>query len=609
MGKLKIHTLTPGERYFLLGNHAIARGAIEAGIGVAAAYPGTPSSEILEALAEAASDLGFHAEWSTNEKIALEVAAGAAYSGVRALAAMKHVGVNVSLDTLATLAYTGCEAGLVLVSADDPGAHSSQNEQDNRYIARLTKIPCIEPYDVQSAKEYTIKAFEISEKFSIPVMLRSTTRVSHAKGDVLVGELPDFHARAHFKKNFSRYVCIPANARVLHRALNRKLKEIQDFADKSDLNRMEINGDLGVIVSGVSINYVREAVKSLSIEASILEIGISNPFPQGIVKKFLQQVNKVLVVEELEPFLEENVRALAPDLDVHGKDVIPREGELSTGIVKRALGEIAGIEVELPQRRVDIAIPPRPPVLCPGCGHRFVFYALKKLTRKKIYSGDIGCYTLGALEPLKAMDTCLCMGASLGLAQGFYHAGVEEDVIAIVGDSTFLHAGLPSLINAVYNKADILVVILDNRTTAMTGHQPHPGTGVTAKGEQSKAIDFVELVKAMKVDFVAKVKPSNFEELVRVLKEALNAKGVRVVIAEEPCALLGRKLGLWKTPPEVDRDSCEGYLCRECRACLRIGCPAVGWREGRAEIIPELCTGCDLCVEVCPNDAIRRERR
>ncbi len=607
MGKLKVHKLTPGERYFLLGNQAIARGALEAGVGVAAAYPGTPSSEILETLAEAARELGFHAEWSTNEKIALEVAAGAAYANIRSIAAMKHVGVNVALDALVTLAYTGVNAGLVLVSADDPGAHSSQNEQDNRYIARLAKIPCIEPYDVQSALDYTLKAFEISEKFSIPVMLRSTTRVSHAKGDVLVGEIPEPEDKAEFKKDFSRYVCVPANARVLHRVLNKKLENMQKFAEKSDLNRMEINGDFGIITSGVSINYVREAVRSLGIQASVLEIGFSNPFPEGLVKKFLQHVNKVLVVEELEPSLEENVKAIAQDVEVHGKDVIPREGELTTGIVKRALGKITGIEVELPSRSVDLPLPNRPPVLCPGCSHRFVFYALKKLTRKKIYSGDIGCYTLGALPPLKAMDTCLCMGASLGLAQGFSQAGVKEDVIALVGDSTFLHAGLPSLINAVYNRANMLVIILDNRTTAMTGHQPHPGIGVTAKGEQTRAIDFVELVKAMKVDFVAKVKPSNFDELLEVLEQALNKSGVRVVIAEEPCALLGRKLGLWKTPPRVYRENCEGYLCSACQACLKIGCPAVGWREGRVEIIEELCTGCDLCVEVCPNDAIRRE--
>jgi len=602
----ELHLLEKGRRYFLLGNHAIARGAMEAGVGVAAAYPGTPSSEILEALAPPSGELGYHAEWSTNEKVALEVAMGASYSGLRALAAMKHVGVNVALDALATLPYTGTPGGLVLVSADDPGAHSSQNEQDNRVLASFVKTFCLEPFDAQSALDYTLKAFEISEKFSAPVILRTTTRVNHAKGDVEVGPLPEKGRKAGFEKDFSTYVCIPAHARRLHRGLNLKLQAMEDYASKSELNSMRMGGRTGIITSGVSRNYVEEALASLGVEASMLELGITYPFPRALVKEFLSRVDRVMVVEELEPFVEERVRALAKD-EVRGKGLLPKEGELDVAKVKEALAEFFGLEVKEKDRKPRMKIPPRPPVLCAGCGHRALFYALKKLTRRKIYAGDIGCYTLGSLEPLKTMDTCLCMGSSLGQAQGFYHSGLEEDIVALIGDSTFLHAGLPSLLNAVYNRANIVVVILDNRTTAMTGHQPHPGVGLTASGEETRALDFESLVRSLGVDFVARVVPSELEESMGVLEEALNERGVRVVIAREPCALMGKKLGLWKEPPIVEREKCEGFQCRGCRACLKIGCPAVGWEGGRATIIEELCTGCDLCIKVCPTEAIGRE--
>ncbi len=606
MAKPKLHTLKEGNRYFLLGNHAIARGALEAGLNLASAYPGTPSSEILDALASSARELGFYAEWSVNEKVALEVAIGASYSGLRCLTAMKHVGVNVALDALATIAYTGVSGALVLVSADDPGAHSSQNEQDNRILAKFTKIFCLEPYDAQSAMDYTIKAFEISEKFSIPVMLRTTTRINHARGDVLVGVLPKSGMKSEFKKNFSRYVCIPANARLLHRELNKKLEEMERYATESTLNNIKLNGSYGIITSGVSRNYVREAIDTLGAEVSLFELGITNPFPKQLVKRFLSKIDRILVVEELEPFLEEQVKALAGDIEVSGKDILPRDGEFNVEIVKNAVAGFLGLEIERVKRE-DISPVPRPPVLCPGCGHRALYYALKKITEKKIYSGDIGCYTLGALEPLKTMDTCLCMGSSLGIAQGFYHAGVEEDIIALIGDSTFFHAGIPSLLNAVYNRANILLIIMDNRTTAMTGHQPNPGVGVTAIGTKTVAVDLEELVKALKVDFVAKVKPSDLEASIEVIKNAIDLSGVRVIIAEEPCALMGRKLGLWRTPPKVTREKCEGYLCRGCRACLKIGCPAVSWERGKAKMIPELCTGCDLCIIVCPVEAIGRD--
>jgi indolepyruvate ferredoxin oxidoreductase alpha subunit len=606
MAKLDIAINEPGRRVFLLGNLAIARGALEAGVRVASAYPGTPSSEILDAIAGVAPKRGIHAEWSTNEKVALEVAIGASYAGARAMAAMKHVGVNVALDALATLAYTGVNAGLVLVSADDPGMHSSQNEQDNRLLARFAKIPCLEPYDAQSAKDYTKAAFELSEKFQTPVMLRTTTRVSHAKGDVTLGELPDYEKqKPRFVKDARRYVCVPAHSRALHPVLNRKLAQLEEYASESELNHMHLEGEKGIVVAGVARNYVREAIESLGVKVSLLELGFTHPLPRELMRRFLSSVSEVLVVEELEPFLEEQIRAMQSDVVVRGKDLLPREGEFTPELVEEAIARFLGVEHSPPpRRRAKLELPPRPPVLCPGCSHRALFYALKKVTRRKIYAGDIGCYTLGALEPLKAMDTCLCMGAGVSQAQGFYHAGIDEDVVAIIGDSTFLHAGMPALLNAAYNSADILVIILDNRTTAMTGHQPHPGVGVTATGSETRPVDFIALAKALGAEYVAKVKPNDFEETVRVLEEALSRRGLRVVIAEEPCALLGRKLGLWKTPPRVTRGRCEGYLCSACRACLRIGCPAVGWEGGKAKIIEELCTGCGLCVSVCPNEAI-----
>jgi indolepyruvate ferredoxin oxidoreductase alpha subunit len=606
MAKPDIAVNEPGRRVFLLGNLAIARGALEAGVRVAAAYPGTPSSEILDAIAGVAPRLGIHAEWSTNEKVALEVAIGASYAGARALAAMKHVGVNVALDALATLAYTGVNGALVLVSADDPGMHSSQNEQDNRLLARFAKVPCLEPWDAQSAKDYTMHAFELSEKFQTPVMLRTTTRVSHAKGDVTLGELPDYEKkRFSFQKDARRYVCVPSHSRELHPLLNRKLAELERYASSCELNRMRLEGEKGIVVAGVARNYVLEAVEALGAEVSILELGITHPLPRRLVERFLGHVEEVLVVEELEPFIEEQLRTLGGDVVVRGKDLLPREGELTPEQVEQAVARFLGVEYSPPPRRSSrLELPPRPPVLCPGCSHRALFYALKKVTKRKIYAGDIGCYTLGAMPPLKAMDTCLCMGSGVSQAQGFYHAGVDAEVVALIGDSTFLHAGLPALLNAAYNGAEILVIILDNRTTAMTGHQPHPGVGITATGEETFALDFVALAKALGASYVAKVRPNDFEATLRVLEEALSKRGLRVVIAEEPCALLGKKLGLWKTPPRVVEERCEGYLCRACRACLRIGCPAVGWEQGRARIIEELCTGCGLCIAVCPNEAI-----
>jgi len=601
-----------------LGNHAIARGAMEAGVGVAAAYPGTPSSEVLDALAAFAKRLGFHAEWSVNEKVALEVAVGASYSGVRALAAMKHVGVNVALDPLVTLAYTGVRGGLVLVSADDPGLHSSQNEQDNRLLARFAKILCLEPHDPQSALEYTRTAFEISEEFQTPVMLRTTTRVNHARGSVTFGEMPARKRKARFEKDPERFVCVPSHARPLHGVLNRKLEAMEEFASKSGLNQMSSGDDYGIITSGVSRNYVREAVEELDINPSVLEVAVSHPMPRALVEEFLEGVDRVLVVEELEPYMEDFVRGLAAsrDVELHGKDLVPRESELNVDRVKEAIARFLGMDYKTPSRKLPLELPPRPPVMCPGCSHRAVYYALEKITKKKIYPGDIGCYTLGVLEPLRTMDTCLCMGAGISQGAGMFQAGVKDNIVAFIGDSTFLHAGIPALINAVYNRANMTVVILDNRATAMTGFQPHPGLGVTATGEKTHQVDFAEIAKACGAGFIKKVKPFQVDEAVKVFQEALDYKGVSVVIAEEPCSLTTKKLGLWKTPPKVDEEKCKDWDC-QCwfpdqngtyyeRACKNlIPCPAINFKEGKSYIDEALCTGCLLCAHVCPNEAIK----
>jgi indolepyruvate ferredoxin oxidoreductase alpha subunit len=617
MPKVNILDLPVGSKQFLLGNHAIARGAIEAGVRVASAYPGTPSSEILEGIASAAKALGIHAEWSVNEKVALEVAIGASYSGVRSLVSMKHVGVNVALDPLVTLAYTGVKGGLVLVSADDPSLHSSQNEQDNRLLARFANIFCLEPYDPQSAKDYTKLAFDISEKFEIPVMVRTTTRVSHARGDVLIGEISKLDRRALFKKNPERFVCIPSHARPLHVTLNRKLKKMEEYSNKSYLNQMKLAGEVGIITSGVSRNYVKEALRELEVDASLLELGIVHPLPKNTIKKFLDHVERVLIVEELEPYLEDNIRALKCDVEIVGKGLVPREFELNVDIVRKAISEFMEIKHDTQLKKPSIEVPPRPPTLCPGCFYRALFYAVEKVPGAKIFPGDIGCYTLGVLEPLKTMDTCLCMGAGISQGAGMYHAGVREPIVALIGDSTFLHAGIPALMNAVYNKAKMTLIILDNRATAMTGFQPHPGIGMTATGEKTVEINFEEIARACGVKFVKTIKPLELGESVEAIREALSYDGVSVIIAQEPCALIAKKLKLWKNPPRVDEEKCIDYECQLWfpekrtgakmyeRVCINlVACPAISWSGGKAKINEDLCNGCGFCVKICPKEAI-----
>ncbi|MGC9043677.1 MAG: indolepyruvate ferredoxin oxidoreductase subunit alpha [Myxococcota bacterium] len=562
----------------LSGNEAIARGAYEAGVAFASAYPGTPSTEILENISRYRE---IYSEWSPNEKVAYEVAYGASLAGVRALVAMKHVGVNVAADPMMTSVYTGVNAGLVLISADDPSMHSSQNEQDNRRYAYFAKMPCIEPSDSQEAKDFLKIAFEISEKFDTPVMLRVTTRVCHSKSIVTLGEKKEVPYK-EYNKDFVKYCMLPSSARVRRVELEKRLARLREYSNKSPLNRIEINRtDIGIITNGISYQHSKEAFP----DASILKIGMSNPMPDELIKEFAKKVKKLYVVEELEPYMEEFVKTLG--IEVIGKEVIPNIGELTSDIIRNA---ILGKKViyETPK------IPMRPPILCPGCPHRGFFAVTSKLGLTVL--GDIGCYTLGAYEPLSAIETCLCMGASIGQAVGFarsYKGKNKNRVVAAIGDSTFVHSGITPLIDAVYNKANVVVCILDNETTAMTGHQEHPGTGRTLMGEETVKLNLEALCKSIGVPHVRVANPNNLKETEKVLKEELAFEGPSVIIFKSPCVVKDRTV--WKKPLKVISEMCAG-----CGECFKIGCPAIiKDKNGKAVVDPILCIGCGVCVQVC----------
>ncbi|RKY72747.1 MAG: indolepyruvate ferredoxin oxidoreductase subunit alpha [Candidatus Latescibacterota bacterium] len=570
------------KRAILSGNEAIARGAYEAGVQVAAAYPGTPSTEILENLV---TYEGIRSQWSPNEKVALEVAIGANLAGVRALAAMKHVGVNVAADPLMTLSYVGVRGGLVLISAGDPGMHSSQNEQDNRFYARLAKIPMLEPSDSQEAKDFVGIAFDLSLKFDTPVMIRMLTRVCHGKSVVKLGEPLSVEGRG-YEKNARKTVMVPGHARLRHIFVEARRKKLESFADTFPENRVEMNSaEMGIIAAGAVYQYAKDAFPN----ASFLKLGLTYPIPQQRIRDFAQSVEKCYVVEELEPFLEDQIKALG--IAVIGKDVLPRTGEFSPEIIR------AGISGEEPVREPAASLPARPPVLCAGCGHRGLFYVLKKL--KLVVTGDIGCYTLSALPPLEAMDTCICMGASIGTAIGMEKAlGAEntKKTVAVIGDSTFVHSGITGLVDAVYNRSHVTIIILDNRTTAMTGHQDHPGTGKTLSGDPTVELNFEKLAQAVGVKHIQVVDPYDLKETERVVREETEREAPSVIIARHPCVLMTRE-----HHPALRIDP---ELCVQCGICLRLGCPAISKEADQIRIAPELCTGCGMCAEVCPREAI-----
>lgn len=586
----------------LSGNEAVARGAWEAGVAVASAYPGTPSTEILETLARFPN---VYAEWAPNEKVAVDVAVGAAYAGKRALAAMKHVGLNVAADALMYAAMTGMEAGLVIVSADDPAMHSSQNEQDNRTLAKFARIPCLEPSDSQEAKDLTIAAFGLSERFDTPVMLRPTTRICHSTSSVELGERIDaslLKSLQQFPRNPTKYVMVPGNAIKRHPIIEQRIVDIAKFAENFPYNRIE-EGDksLGIITAGVAYQYAREVFP----HASVLHLGMTWPLPKELVRKFATSVDRLIVIEELDPFIEEGVRLMG--IPVEGKSIFPLIGELDPGVVRESAIR-AGLlpeESRPPMIKVDVGVlPARPPVLCPGCPHRSTFYILNKL--KVPVNGDIGCYSLALVPPLSAIHTCGCMGASIGVAHGAMKANDNERHVAVLGDSTFFHTGIPALINVVYNQSPVVTVIMDNRTTGMTGHQDNPSTGRTLQGKETTQVEIESLVRAMGVKHVKTIEAFQVEEIEKTLKEYIKLDEPSVLITREPCALLPEGRKRW-VPLEVISEKCNG-----CSLCFRIGCPAIlksdelneRLQRPKALIDSGLCTGCEICAQLCPRDAI-----
>jgi len=570
------------KRELLSGDEAVARGAWEAGCHVAAAYPGTPSTEILESLAEYPD---VYCEWSTNEKVAVEVALGASISGARALAAMKHVGLNVAADPFFSSAYIGARGGLVIVSADDPGLHSSQNEQDNRFYGLMARVPVLCPSDSQECRDFTRRAFDISEQFDVPVLLRLTTRVAHSSSPVELGDRVP-HPLKGYEKQAARNVFLPAFARLRHVDLEQRIDRVSAWNESSDLNRVEPgrNG-LGIICDGVAYQYARDVLP----DAAFLKLGMVFPFPAELARRFAGTVKEIVVIEEVDPFIELQVRALS--LKVTGKDKLPRTGELSPRTIRKALHHSA------PDVLPEPDLPNRPPALCAGCPHTGIFYALQK--QKAIIGGDIGCYTLGALPPHNAMDTCIDMGASITFAHGADKALGDSDPrvrVAFIGDSTFFHSGITGLIDTVYNQSNVVTIISDNRTTGMTGQQPHPGTGKTLMGADVAAVDIESLCRACGVKQVVNVDPYRVTETKKAVRAVLAGKSPAVIISRRPCALLIR---LKEEPRHVDPEKCTG-----CKTCIGLGCPAITMQDDKAMVIDTMCVGCGMCADVCPAEAI-----
>ncbi|MEM2125690.1 MAG: thiamine pyrophosphate-dependent enzyme [Candidatus Methanosuratincola sp.] len=630
----------PGGRHLLLGNEAVARGAVEHNVEIAAAYPGTPSSEIVETLALVAEDVGMHVQWSTNEMVAFEVALGGALCGKRSLASMKHIGANWIMDPLMHAVYHGFDAGIVLVSADDPSGHSSANEQDNRYMAQLAEIPALEPSDFQEAKDFVGHALAISEELRLPVMLRLVTRICHSRGDCTFGPIRRNKRPPKFSDDYYKDFVLgegivgPKVIPRMHRIQHEKLERAEEVASKMGLFASEEPdgapvGGLGVIASSAPVGYVLDCLSARGIRGKVglLKLGLSNPFPRRTVLDFASGYERILVVEEGEPFIERHLAGLSgslPSTRVFGKltSHLPREGELNFSLVDDAVAEVLGLEKRAtPSEKLklmDIAsgmVTPRTLTMCAGCPHRAAYYAAKKATRtaanaRYIAIGDIGCYTLGMYPPLRFMQDVFCMGGSIGVANGVAKSGVTDPVIATIGDSTFYHAGIPALINATFNQANIKVMVLDNEVTAMTGYQPHPGCGETATMKPTKRVRIEDLSQACGIEFVRIVDPYDFQSSVKAMEDAIRFNGPAVVIFRRLCTQeylrRARRQGIRIAKYRVSQDKCIG-----CRTCVSaFGCPAIGFDRDRkkAFVVRLDCAGCAVCTAVCPQGAFELEQ-
>jgi len=589
----------------LSGNEALALGAYHAGVAFASAYPGTPSTEIMEAVAV---HKDIYAEWSTNEKVAAEVAMGACYAGARVMVSMKQVGLNVAADPFLAVSTTGVNGGFVLIEADDPGIHSSQGEQDNRHFAELAKVPILEPVDSQSAYDLMACAFEISEQFDTPVMLRSTTRISHSKSIVAVKDSRTVSTRKiGFSLNMQRWVMLPVNARLRHVAMEDRMQKLAVYAETFPYNQIE-PGDrsLGIIATGISYQYAREVFP----QASFLKLGMTYPLPEKLIREFAARVDRLLVVEELDPFLEDHIKAMG--IKCEGKQFIPRCGELNTDILEAAGRKMGIIKTPAPEKlTLPTELAKRPPLLCPGCPHTGFFYVLAgigqrlKLPGAKektpgapnlVVAGDIGCYTLGAYPPLNAMDTNGCMGSSIGTAIGMEKIGLPVKIVAVIGDSTFLHSGITPLVDAVYNQSKITVIITDNSTTAMTGHQEHPGTGISVQGQAGGKVVLEDVVKGVGVKNLAVVDSFNIKEIRTAVKSALDSNELSVVIVRGACVV--------HVPKHGETQIIDTQKCNQCGICLLVGCPAIQTDDRQPVIDATMCTGCTVCAQVCPKQAI-----
>jgi len=583
----------------LTGNEAIARGAYEAGVEFAAAYPGTPSTEILENIPKYKE---IYCEWAPNEKVSVEASVGASMAGARVLTAMKHVGMNVAADPLFTYAYLGVNGGFVIVSADDPGMHSSQNEQDNRYYARHAKMPLIEPSDSQEAKDFIIEAYDISEKYDVPVLFRITTRICHSKTIVELGERKNVGVKA-YSRNIEKFVATPARAKVHHYELEEKLKKLEEYSNTTFLNKEEINdSEIGIITSGISYNYAREVFGD---SASYLKLGFTFPIPKEKIINFSKKFKTIYVIEENEPFLETEIKALG--INVIGKEKIPICDELNPDIVREALLGEKTDRIEIVKEKVVS----RPPTLCSGCPHRGIFFELSK-RKDTVITGDIGCYTLGSAEPLNAMDSVVCMGAGISAAHGFAKVfektGRKTKVFGIVGDSTFFHSGMTSLLDIVYNNSNVCSIILDNRITGMTGHQENPGTGYTLMGEKAPVVSIEKICEAMGIKNITVINPNNLTETRNALNFHTELNEPSVIIAKWPCALKRfseedkKQFDLSVKKYKVNSDK-----CKKCRMCTKTGCPSISFdKEKGASIDINTCIGCSVCYQACPFGAIEK---